>query len=549
MSNDFPFNHFFNTEKTSNNNNLQKEVNDYSFPNLDSQVPELNNSTNNQSLTSDEFSQDELQCISEEIMIGLKSSISPQKYKAFFENSFMIKNITDSAINFAVTTNFIKKMVENHYLNDIKQLIVTILGKEYEVSISLITTNSSTESIIKDAFTSVNTAAPIEPNNEVTSPTEAKPSFKIDLNSEVKKENTPIEKQIEIKHNNAGYFARRLDNTKRFDNFIVGPSNNMAYAFSLAVAKDPGKIYPQLYIYGNSGLGKTHILHALCNHIADQKPHLRICFTNANEFMSEMVMAIQSTTNKDNKISEFRRKYTELVDVLIIDDIHELKNKTRTQAEFFYIFNELQSKGKQLVFTSDKPPKEISGIEDRIRTRLSSALLIDIQLPDLETRIAILQKKALEKDIYLDDDVINLIASCVKTNVRELEGNLVKLGAYSDLMNVDIDLEIAKEQLNLSEGLNDKIITIESITKAVASFYKLALGDIKGKTRKKEVALARHIAMYMCHKILKKTLEEIGEYFDNRDHSTVIHGIKKVQNLVKEDSKISQQLYEIESRL
>ena len=217
--------------------------------------------------------------------------------------------------------------------------------------------------------------------------------------------------------------------------------------------------------------------------------------------------------------------------------------------EFFYIFNELQNKGKQLVFTSDKPPKEIVGIEDRIRTRLSSALLIDIQQPDLETRIAILKKKAIEKDIYLDDDVINLIASCVKTNVRELEGKLVKLGAYSDLMNVDIDLEIAKEQLNLSEGIDDKVITVESITKSVANYFKLALGDIKGKSRKKEVALARHISMYMSHKILKKTLEEIGEYFDNRDHSTVIHGIKKVQNLIKEGSKVSQQIYEIESRL
>jgi len=257
-----------------------------------------------------------------------------------------------------------------------------------------------------------------------------------------------------------------------------------------------------------------------------------------------MVIAIQGNT-----ISEFRRKYTELVDLLIIDDIHGLKNKSRTQAEFFYIFNELQSKGKQLVFTSDKSPKYIDGIEDRIRTRLSSALLIDIQQPDLETRIAILKKKAIEKDIYLDDDVINLIASCVKTNVRELEGNLVKLGAYSDLMNVDIDLEIAKKQLNINKDSDQKVITIESITKAVSGYYKLTMGDIKGKTRKKEIALGRHIAMYMAHKILKKTLEEIGEFFDNRDHSTVIHGIRKIDSMIKKDSALSQQIYEIESRL
>jgi chromosomal replication initiator protein len=545
MSNDFPFNHFFSLDKPSKNNNIENEIKDYSFPKVEEPEQISQNTTENQTLSQDTFNSDELQCISEEITIGLKSSISPQKYKAFFENTFTVNNITDEEIEFCVTTNFIKKMIENHYVSDIKQIVFTTLGKEYEIVITLLAANSTAQ--INSAREELN--KPLAIPDKIESVVEAKkPSFKIDISSSKKEIQDEVDSTV-IQYNNAGYFARRLDVSKKFDNFIVGPSNNMAFAFSLAVSKDPGKVYPQLYIHGNSGLGKTHILHALCNYIAENKPHLRICFTNANEFMSEMVMAIQRTTGKDNKIGEFRRKYTELVDVLIIDDIHELKNKTRTQAEFFYIFNELQSKGKQLVFTSDKAPKEISGIEDRIRTRLSSALLIDIQLPDLETRIAILQKKALEKDIYLDDDVINLIASCVKTNVRELEGNLVKLGAYSDLMNVDIDLEIAKEQLNLCEGLDDKLITVESITKAVASHFKLALGDIKGKTRKKEVALARHMAMYMCHKILKKTLEEIGEYFDNRDHSTVIHGIKKIQNLVKEDSKISQQLYEIESRL
>lgn len=534
MNNDFPFNHFFNSDdKTSNT-----ETKDYNFPKINKN---FENVKENQILTSEEFTFEELQSITEEINTGLKNTINPQKYKAFFENSFAVKSISEETIQFSVTTNFIKKMINNHYLQNITEIVSKTLGKEYKIEILLIDEK-------KQHIQSTNLIDSIETINDsnATSISRDKPSFKLDFGSN-QSSNKEIQEEIDskvIKHNNSGYFARKLDGSKTFNNFIVGPSNNMAYAFSLAVAKDPGKVYPQLYIHGNSGLGKTHILHALCNHIAEKKPHLRICFTNANEFMSEMVVSIQK-----NETSVFRRKYTELVDVLIIDDIHELKNKTRTQAEFFYIFNELQSKGKQLVFTSDKAPKEISGIEDRIRTRLSSALLIDIHQPDLETRIAILRKKALEKDIYLDDDVINLIASCVKTNVRELEGNLVKLGAYSDLMNVDIDLEIAKEQLNLTEGIDDRIITVESIAKAVSGHFKLALGDIKGKTRKKEVALARHIAMYMSHKILKKTLEEIGEYFDNRDHSTVIHGIKKIQNLLKEDSKVSQMLYEIESRL
>lgn len=540
MNEDFPFGHFINLDSLNNNNTLPQE-------NLNKQLLKENFPKNNVESNSS-FTKTELDFICEEILEGIKASISPHKYKAFFENVFKINFIDESKIIFSVTTAFIKKMIEQHYLDEIKQIMYNTLGRDYTVEITTINSKSESAKDIIGAFLNEQ-AAPIEP----TQNTPKKTSFSFKLNDEPVSSPEEIKNEIEsaeLKHNNHDNYRKiKFDESKTFDNFVVGPSNNMAHAFTYAVAKDPGKVYPQLYLHGNSGLGKTHLLHAICNYTINNNPYMRICFTTANEFMSEMVMAIQGTTGQDNKISEFRRKYTELVDILIIDDIHELKNKTRTQSEFFYIFNQLQSKGKQLIFTSDKPPKEIVGIEDRIRTRLSSALLIDIQQPDLETRIAILKKKAKEKDIFLDDDVINLIASCVKTNVRELEGKLVKLGAYSDLMKVDIDLEIAKEQLNLSEDMDEKTLSIDVITKSVASYFKLALGDIKGKSRKKEVALARHIAMFMGHKILKKTLEEIGEYFDNRDHSTVIHGIKKIQNRLKDDAKLSQQIYEIESRL
>ena len=540
MNEDFPFGHFINLDSLNNNNNLPQE-------NLNKQLLKENFPKNNVE-SSSSFTKIELDFICEEILEGIKASISPHKYKAFFENVFKINFIDESKIIFSVTTAFIKKMIEQHYLDEIKQIMFNTLGRDYTIEITTINSKSESAKDIIGAFLNEQ-AAPIEP----TQNTPKKTSFSFKLNDEPVSSPEEIKNEIEsaeLKHNNHDNYRKiKFDESKTFDNFVVGPSNNMAHAFTYAVAKDPGKVYPQLYLHGNSGLGKTHLLHAICNYTINNNPYMRICFTTANEFMSEMVMAIQGTTGQDNKISEFRRKYTELVDILIIDDIHELKNKTRTQSELFYIFNQLQSKGKQLIFTSDKPPKEIVGIEDRIRTRLSSALLIDIQQPDLETRIAILKKKAKEKDIFLDDDVINLIASCVKTNVRELEGKLVKLGAYSDLMKVDIDLEIAKEQLNLSEDMDEKTLSIDVITKSVASYFKLALGDIKGKSRKKEVALARHIAMFMGHKILKKTLEEIGEYFDNRDHSTVIHGIKKIQNRLKDDAKLSQQIYEIESRL
>lgn len=551
MSDDFPFSHFINLNNPSPNGHLDSKAtsSSHDFPDHSAVNKSLDSSTSNknQLLGDSLFSNEELDSICEEILQGLKNSISPQKYKAFFENSFTINEISEAKITFSVTTSFIKKMITNHYLEEIKQIIFNLLGTYYDIDISIINEGSK-----KAEETLSNLLHKQDPSNqEQFRPTDKQSRFSFKLKPEghsPQEIRDKIESTV-IKNTSDHYKKVKFDRSKTFDNFVVGPSNNMAHAFTLAVAKDPGKVYPQLYIHGNSGLGKTHLLHAICNYTTDINPYMRICFTTANEFMSEMVLAIQGTTGKDNKISEFRRKYTELVDILIIDDIHELKNKSRTQSEFFYIFNQLQSKEKQLIFTSDKPPKEIVGIEDRIRTRLSSALLIDIQQPDLETRIAILRKKAKEKDIFLDDDVINLIASCIKTSVRELEGKLVKLGAYSDLMNVDIDLEIAKEQLNLSEDMNEKILSIDDITKTVASYFKLTLGDIKGKSRKKEVALARHIAMYMGHKILKKTLEEIGEYFDNRDHSTVIHGIKKVQTISKDDVKLSQQIYEIESRL
>ena len=513
MSSEFPFNHFINFNSDNKNNTLDN-INPYNETKNSYVINEESNSA---------FNNAELITMSSEILDQLKQKVSPQKFSAYFENTLTVSNILDNTVVFSVTTNFIKKIIEEHYINVFEDVLINILGKKFRIEINILGNNNH------------------EQKEQINNTPQNTSTFKLRDNLET---NDEIKDNIEstyIKYSESNY---KIDKNKKFDNFITGHSNNMAYAFSLAVAKSPGEIYPQLYIHGNSGLGKTHLLYAINNYIAEKKPYLRIRYTSANDFMSEMVMSIQK-----NEVDVFRRKYTQLVDVLIIDDIHELKNKNRTQSEFFYIFNELQSKGKQLIFTSDKPPKEIHGIEDRIRTRLSSALLIDIQQPDLETRIAILKKKSLEKDIFLDNDVINLIATCVKTNVRELEGNLVKLGAYSDLMNVDIDLEIAKEQLNLTEDSDEKIMTVESISKAVASYYKITLGDIKGKSRKKEVALARHICMYMNHKILKKTLEEIGEFYNNRDHSTVIHGIKKIQNLSKEDSKISQQLYEIESRL
>lgn len=571
MADNFPISHFF----TSPNSNDNKGLNGKSSElNSDSSQHDLmksmlktdgfndNNLTQksqNTTFDDSDFGLDELKSVTEEILENLRQTIQPNKFKTFFESTFTVSAIGDGTIQFSVTTNFIKKMIENFYISTLKQVVSDLLGSQFHVDITVMNSKRSLSSNSQNVLNSMNESKQLSYTDEIFGALDEQPeprekssvrntSFKIGSFTPTKNEIID-EVNSEVRKTLATNLGNKIDEKKTFANFIVGPSNNMAHAFSVAVAKEPGKVYPQLYIYGNSGLGKTHLLHAICNHIKEENPACRISLTTATDFMSEMIMAIQNNKTGVDKFAEFRRKYTDMVDVLIIDDIHELAGKARTQSEFFYVFNELQAKKKQLIFTSDKPPKEIDKLEDRIRTRLNSALLVDIHQPDFETRIAILKKKAFERDIYLDDEVINLIASSVKSNVRELEGKLVKLGAYSDLMNVDIDLEIAKQQLNLTQSREEKPLDIDTIGNAVASYFSIPIGDIRGKTRKKEVAMARHIAMYMSHKILKITLEDIGEYFDNRDHSTVIHGVKKIEDLSKNDSRTSQQIYEIESSL
>ena len=260
--------------------------------------------------------------------------------------------------------------------------------------------------------------------------------------------------------------------------------------------------------------------------------------------MKEMIESIQNNT-----LSLFQSKYSEKIDVLMIDDIHELENKHGTQNEFFHIFNELHNKGKQLIFTSDKPPKEIDGIAERIRTRLQWGLVIDIQKPDFETRMAILKKKAYELDLFLPDEIISTIANNIKTSIRELEGSLIKLSAYSEVMKVDIDLEMVKELLTLSDKSSEKKVTIEQITRATAQFYKITLTDIKSKTRTKEITNARHVAMYLSQKIINSKLQEIGKYFSGRDHTSVMHAIKKIKGTIKKDLALSRQVIEIENSI
>lgn len=533
MNNDFPFDHFLNIPKNNQ-------------PNIASMTQDCTESLKPESNKDEGFSENELDFVNKEISEKIKDKIPAIKFSTFFGDVFTLVNIRIDHVEFATTTEYIKTVIENNYLEDIKQSVFQVLGKNYDIKIIVFQSNKSLSSNTNNLLNNLKTEPAMDEEVAISlsDVTANDVSFNLDLVETRKDKLADVETKSMTTTN--GKFNFIVDPKKTFDNFVVGPSNNMAYASAHAVAKNPGKVYPCLYLHSNSGLGKTHLLHAVANKVKQDDPRHIICITTAREFMTEMIDAV---ANKN--IANFRKKYSEDIDVLMIDDVHELKNKQGTQNEFFHVFNELHNKGKQLIFTSDKHPKDIDGIEERIKTRLSWGLVLDIQKPDLETRIAILKNKASEEDIYLPQDVINLIATSIKSNIRELEGSLIRLAAYASVFNVDIDVEIAKEQLNLNSIKDQSFITIESLTKSVSQYFKVPIADLKSKSRLKEVAHARHIAMYLIYNLAKPTptYVEIGKFFGGRDHTSVLHAVEKIRKQSKLNQLLSQTLLEIENNL
>jgi chromosomal replication initiator protein len=331
---------------------------------------------------------EELSVINHEVMNHLKTIVPELKFKTYFENSFELKSINDQGAIFEVRTAFIKKSAEL-YKEEIAKSLYNVLGTHYNVEI--LAKDNSQDS----GFGALGLGnAPLKPKPMGAA------KFTLDLTPTRDDLRSRVDAEY-IEHMNPNKSGIRVDRSKTFDNFIVGPTNNIAQAAAKAVSLTPGKEgkYPSLYIHSNSGLGKTHLLHAVANEIAEKHPSYTICLITARDFMDEMI-----TLMKTNRINEFVRKYTERVDVLMIDDIHELKNKEGTQDQFFHVFNEMHNKGKQLIFTSDKRPKEIDGISERIKTRLQWGLVVDIQPPDLETRIAILRRKMEALDLYINEN-------------------------------------------------------------------------------------------------------------------------------------------------
>ena len=315
-----------------------------------------------------------------------------------------------------------------------------------------------------------------------------------------------------------------------FDTFIVGSSNQFAHAACRAVAEAPSRSYNPLFIYGGVGLGKTHLMHAVGQYVLQHDNSLKLTYISSERFMNEMINAVRF-----DRILDFRERYRS-VDVLLVDDIQFVAGKEGTQTEFFHTFNALYDAQKQIVLSSDRPPHEIPQLEERLRSRFEWGLIADIQSPDLETKVAILKKKAESEAIPLPDNVAIYIAGLIKSNIRELEGSLIRLIAYASLTGRELSLDLAQDVLKNVLDQDDRAVTLDTIQKFVAEYYQLKPGDLKSRNNSKSVAMPRQIAMYLCKQLTHASLPEIGRSFGGKHHSTVIHSIKKVDELRKRDA-------------
>ena len=429
-----------------------------------------------------------------------KESVSEKVFDVWI-NPIMPLEVTDTYYKVAVQNNFFKKVIEEKYAKTIESILSSIMEKNIILIIDTIE-ESEGKQIIPE----------IKPAEEPM-----RPLFKAEREDEIDESN--------------------LNPKYVFENYVMGNSNRFAYAAALAVANNPASTYNPLFLYGGVGLGKTHLMHAIGNRIKQNDPTMKVLYISSENFTNEIINSIY---NKNTEA--FRRKYRN-IDCLIIDDIQFLKGKEQTQVEFFHTFNDLRDSNKQIIISSDRLPKEIETLEDRMRSRFESGLIADIQPPDLETRMAILRQKAVNDKIELPNEVLTLLATSITSNIREIEGVYTKVVAYSSLMNVPVTLDITKKILDdMGNIVQVKQITFESITQAVAEHYHIKVDELFNKKRTQNIAYPRQIAMYLCRELADMSYPRIGELFGGRDHTTVIHAYEKISNKSKIDSKLQNDL-------
>ena len=432
----------------------------------------------------------------------IKGEMSEVSFNTWIKSCEPI-SISSNTIKISVPNVFTQDILEKRYKDLVINSIYSACSKQYNVEFL-------TESEIQEA----NSNTPADSSEQ-----SHKDSMSITVSDEM---------------------SSTLNPKYTFDSFVIGNSNRFAHAASLAVAESPAKAYNPLFIYGGVGLGKTHLMHAIGHYILQGNPNAKVVYVSSEKFTNELINSI-----KDDKNEEFRTKYRS-VDVLLIDDIQFIAGKERTQEEFFHTFNTLHDANKQIILSSDRPPKEIPTLEDRLRSRFEWGLIADIQAPDFETRMAILKKKADVEKLNVPNEVMVYIATKIKSNIRELEGALIRIVAYSSLTNREITVDLATEALkDIISNKQNKNITIDLIQDVISAYFNLRVEDLKSQRRTRNIAYPRQIAMYLSRKLTDMSLPKIGEEFGGRDHTTVIHAYEKISENLKTDEVLQTTINDI----
>ncbi|MCX8031109.1 MAG: chromosomal replication initiator protein DnaA [Thermodesulfovibrionales bacterium] len=434
----------------------------------------------------------------EKALIDIESEVGSGVFNLWFK-PMKLKSFEDFVVNIEIPNRFFKEWIEDFYPTIIERVLGRLLNKPIKVE------------------------------------------YIID-----KKEDSKLKVSITALENRRKWLASRgifLNPKYTFETFVVGNSNQLANAAARKVAENPGLSYNPLFIYGGVGLGKTHLINAIGNSILDRNSTTALCYLSSEQFINEVVTAL-----RNDRMTEFKEKYRNL-EVLLIDDIQFIANKPATQEEFFHTFNALYERQKQIVISSDRPPADIPDITDRLRSRFNMGLIVDIQVPEVETKVAIIFKKAEKEGILIPEDVAYFLATKIKSNIRDIEGCLIKLGAYSSLTNIPISLEMAKNVLKGQIEDNDKPITFDLIQKTVADYFGIKLQDLKSKRRTKDLVIARQIAMFLCRQYTEMSLSEIGNAFGGKEHATVIYAFKQVEEKLISDEKLFKNVENIKKRL
>ena len=420
----------------------------------------------------------------------LAKELSEQSFKTWFD-SVRCLDLNDTRLKLGVPDAYYGQWLKNHYENLIVSAVEDTLGKKREIIYEVFAPASAQKTSSKPEKTS-------------------EPAGPAALDGVAKKRVLAQAREFELNQNYT------------FDDFVIGPGNRFSHAASMAVCEAPAKQYNPLFIYGPVGLGKTHLMQSIAHELKRKQPDAKVLYISSEKFTNQLITSIQTRSTQ-----QFRNKYRYL-DLLLIDDIHFIAEKEATQEEFFHTFNTLYDAHKQIVVSSDRPPKDIPGLEERLVSRFSWGLVTDIQPPDFETRVAILKKKMEKETVVVPDDVSYFIAGKIKSNIRELEGALIRVVAYCTLTGQTVDLKLAQEILKDSLKEEEQNISIDRIQNTVASFFHLKVSDLRAKKRTRSVARPRQIAMYLVRTLTDHSLPEIGEYFGGRDHSTVLHAFQKI---------------------